>query len=59
MEELVVALLDDEYGITERAYRELCDACDDKPKCLAILNKAKATEGRFYLPTGWDDKKSK
>ena len=45
--ELVVKLLDDEYGISEDAYDAMMEVGmipDD------IANRVKATEGRFYLP---------
>ena len=52
---LCYALLDDEHGINEKAHGILLDLLKEtyswEPDFLA---KIEATDGRFYLPEGWN-----
>ena len=45
--EVVVKLLDDEYGVSEDAYNAMMEVGMIPGD---IANRVKATEGRFYLP---------
>ena len=49
--DLVVALLDDNHGITERAYHILVELMPDELYDEIVL-KVRGNEGRVYLPEG-------
>lgn len=49
LKNLAVRLLDDEHGITEKAYLALLDMLSEK-SALKLNKHVKAMEGRFYLP---------
>ena len=46
--ELAIALLDDDFGISQRAYEQLCVKLSGTPN-EDILKYVDATDGRFYL----------
>jgi len=55
MRQLAILLLDDEQGIQYEAWSFLADMLDagDEDN-LDIINAVKVTEGRAYLPEGWN-----
>ena len=54
MRELAIALLEDEQGINSHAWDVLSMLLEADDGNDDIFNAVKATEGRWYLPEGWD-----
>jgi hypothetical protein len=48
---LAIALLTQDDGISQEAYEILYEMLDGN---LDITGHVEATDGRFYLPTGWE-----
>jgi hypothetical protein len=48
--ELALALLNDEYGVSERACGLLLAAMKAAGNCADIVVAVEAADGRFYLP---------
>lgn len=56
MYELVVALLDDEHGISEDAWGKLLDVLPEGNVAIEhLIASVRATEGRYYLPSDWEN----
>ena len=55
MRSFIIAVLDDDEGINETAYRELCKLEDSLKEqgfdISDILDKVDCTDGRYYLKT--------
>ena len=49
LKQLALALLNDDHGITEQAYRIL-EALLNENGLTDITRRVEATDGRFYLP---------
>lgn len=58
MRELAIVILDDEHGIRMSAWKFLRDVLVEdgghEGRNDDILDAVKNTEGRVYLPEGWD-----
>jgi hypothetical protein len=55
MYELLILLLDDKYGIKDEAWNFLKQLTNKKDLNLQYLvNSVRCTEGRCYLPEGWN-----
>lgn len=56
MRELAILLLDDEWGINEKAWRLLRDALEAEGasgnNCEDIINSVRAQDDRWFLPEG-------
>jgi len=56
---LLISLLDDDYGITRDAYFKLekmiWEQCSDSGELTGILNATKCSDDRVYLPENWDE----
>jgi hypothetical protein len=53
LRKLAIAILDDDHGISQHAHNALLDL-STFTNLSDILNKVEATDGRYYLPDGWD-----
>ena len=63
LRDFLVNLLTDDDGISEKAFDHMCLVIDrmfpdgkNGPGFISeILRNVEATDGRFYLPEGWED----